>query len=113
MVNGRNYKNRNRWLGLIWECVKPEDINGKIVDDYKKFIMNNIEKENTVVPSIYMMSIYGELDAELKVKVIKKMVERPELSCSFLNSISYDEEEIVMIMKNFQNDMDSLVNIYI
>lgn len=112
LVSSRNYKDQGRWLCLIWECIKLEDINRKIVNDYKKFIISNIEKENAVVPSIYMLSTYGELDVELKSKVIKKLVERPELSCMFLNAISYDEEEMTMIMKSFQNDMVALVKIY-
>lgn len=112
LLNTKDYPSKNIWLSLIWECISEKNITESITNDFKIFIINNLEKTNPIIPNIHMLSIYGKKDTELKTKVIKKLVSIPKLSYNFLENVFYDKE-IDTIIDVFKDDIDALLKVYI
>lgn len=111
LVSNHKYNNRDKWLAFIWKCVKPKNITTNIVNDYKYFLKINFEKENVIVPSVSMLKIYGERDAELKTMVITKLISSTEYSSRFLQLLNEDKD-IEILFHIFRNDINTLSNIY-
>lgn len=111
-VNNYAFNKKDTWLSLICECVPEDNISEKIINDYKSFVLNNLEKDNPIAPAIQVVTRYGERDSELKIEVIKAIMANLELSASFLNYV-YQDESIERILNFFRNDIDALASIYI
>ena len=111
-VNNSVFDKKDVWLSLIWECVPEENIDEKIVNDYKTFVLNNLAKDNPIIPAVQVVIRYGERDSELKAEVIKAIVGNPELSASFLG-YAYHDDDIEEIFNFFRNDINALTCIYI
>ena len=111
-VNKNAIDKKDAWLSLIWECVLEENINEKIVNDYKAFVLNNLAKDNLIIPTVQVVTRYGERDSELKAEVIKTIVANPELSASFLG-YAYHDDDVEGILNFFRNDIAALACIYI
>ncbi len=111
-VNNYAFNKKDTWLSLIWECVPEYNISEKIINDYKSFVLNNLEKDNPTALAIQVVTRYGERDSELKTEVIKAIMANLELSASFLNDV-YQDESIERILNFFRNDIDALASIYI
>lgn len=77
------FDKKNVWMSFIWESVPKENINEKIVNDYKTFVFNNLEKDNPIIPTIQVVARYGERDSEIKEAVIKEVLDNPKLSVKF------------------------------
>lgn len=94
------------------ECVPEENIDEKIVNDYKTFVLNNLAKDNHIIPTVQVVTRYGERDSELKAEVIKAIMANPELSASFLG-YAYHDDDVEGILNFFRNDIAALVCIYL
>ena len=112
LISNREYSNRENWIAAIWECLEPEYITTVIVNDYKEFIINNIDKENAIAPSIYALSIYGEKDEELKIMILEKAAKNTKVACNFLSCV-YRDTDIELLMHIFKNRINILSNIYL
>ena len=111
-VNGKVFDKKDEWLSFIWECLPEEYISEKIVNDYKRFVLKNLDKNNSIIPTVKAMNRYADGDSELKVKVIKKMTDCPKCSSDFLKYV-YHDNDIRAILHFFRNDMGELVNVYL
>lgn len=98
-------------MSFIWESVPKENINEKIVNDYKTFVFNNLEKDNPIIPTIQVVARYGERDSEIKEAVIKEVLDNPKLSVKFLGDM-YHDDGIEEIINFFKNDISALTSIY-
>lgn len=112
LIRNRTFQKRDGWLSVIWECIDEGDINDKIVKDYSLFIKQNLNKENPIIPSAKMLKLYGDRDIELKGEVIKTIIEKPELSASFLGN-TYRDDNIEVLLSVFKDDYDEISQIYI
>lgn len=82
-VNNNVLNKKDAWLSFIWECVSEEDMNEKIVNDYKTFVINNLASTKPVIPTVQVVARYGERDSELKTSVIKAVLANSKLSANF------------------------------
>lgn len=110
-VNNNVFDKKDVWLPFIWESVTEENIDDKIVNDYKDFVFGNLKNDNPIIPAIQVVSRYAERDSELKKSVIKTVLANPELSANFLGN-AYRDDEVEEITKFFRNDIDALASIY-
>ena len=110
-VNNNVLNKKDAWLSFIWECVSEEDMNEKIVNDYKTFVINNLVSTKPVIPTVQVVARYGERDSELKTSVIKAVLANSKLSANFLG-YAYDENDVEKIIDFFRNDMSALASIY-
>ncbi len=110
-VNNNVFSKKDVWLSFIWECIPEENIDKKVVNDYKAFVFNNLASDNPVIPAIQVVARYGERDSELKAVVIKSVLANPKLSARFLGYVYYDAE-VEELLNFFRNDMFALANIY-
>lgn len=78
-IKNNVFDKKNVWMSFIWESVPKENINEKIVNDYKTFVFNNLEKDNPIIPTIQVVARYGERDSEIKEAVIKEVLDNPKL----------------------------------
>lgn len=111
LVSGKEFDKKNTWLSLIWECIPEEIINEKIVNDYKGFVLSNLVGGNPVVPTVKMISLYGERDSELKAKVIESIIDCPNISAAFIDR-AYHDDDIEVILHVFRDNMEDLACIY-
>ena len=111
LVSDKMFDKKDAWLSFIWECLPEESINEKVVNDYKRFVLNNLVEDSPIIPTVQVMNRYGERDRELKDKVIEAIVNCPKISDAFLGYVYYDEE-IEIILRFFRNDLDALTSIY-
>lgn len=111
LVSGKMFDKKNAWLSIIWECLPEESINEKVVNDYKRFVLNNLAEGSPMVPTVQVMNRYGERDREFKDKVIEAVVNCPKSSDAFLGNVYYDEE-VESVLHFFRNDLDVLTSIY-
>lgn len=111
LVINKMFDKKDEWLLLIWECLPEESISEKAVNDYKEFVLNNLNEDRHIIPEIQIINRYGEKDNELKAKVIEKVVNHPEFSNAFLGS-AYKEEDIKLIFYFFRDNIETLATIY-
>lgn len=109
-INNNVFDKKDYWLLLIWECIPEENIDNKIVGDFKVYILNSFKQEQPIIPSTQVFIRYGERDSEIKKLIINQMMTNLEFSARFLDYADLDENEI--IIKFFRNDIDSLVCVY-
>lgn len=105
------YQNQIKWRALVWECIEPGLVTTEIAKDYKSFLIENIENMESILPSVYILVLYGDKDEEIVHLVKEVLVKNRSLSRVFLAGIVRDEE-IALLSKVFQNDMDVLSVIY-
>lgn len=111
VINCGEYRRKDIWLSLIWECMDERDITDEIVSDYSSFARKNLISENPIVPSARMLKLYGERDKDLYNTVIKCISEIPKLSVTFLG-FAYSDEDIAVLIDLFKDDYDSISKIY-
>ncbi len=105
------YHNQMKWKSLVWECMEPEFITTEVAYDYKRFLIDNTDHMESILPSVYILGIYGEKDEEI-IQLIKKMlIENKLLSRIFLDRIVRDED-LTLLSNIFKNDMEALSVIY-
>lgn len=109
-INNNVFDKKDYWLLLIWECIPEENIDNKIVGDFKVYILNSFKQEQPIIPATQVFIRYGERDSEIKKLIINQMMTNLEFSARFLDYADFDENEI--IIKFFRNDIDSLVCVY-
>lgn len=109
-INNNVFDKKDYWLLLIWECIPEENIDNKIVGDFKVYILNSFKQEQPIIPATQVFIRYGERDSEIKKLIINQMMTNLEFSARFLDYADLDENEI--IIKFFRNDIDSLVCVY-
>lgn len=109
-INNNAFDKKNYWLLLIWECIPEKNIDVKIVEDFKVYILNSFKQEQPIMPATQVIIRYGERDSEIKKLIINQMMTNLEFSARFLDYADLDENEI--IIKFFRNDIDSLVCVY-
>lgn len=105
------YHNQIKWMALVWECIEPGLVTTEIAKDYKSFLIDNTDHMESIQPSVYILGLYGDKDEEIIHLVKELLVKNRSLSRAFLDGIVRDEE-IVLLTKVFQNDMDVLSVIY-
>ncbi len=110
-VNDIVFDKKDIWLSFVWECVPEENIDEKIVYDYKKFLLKNFRKDNPIIPTVQVVNRYAERDCEFKAEVIRVIEDNPEFSASFLGYANCDDD-VGKILNFFRNDIDALVSIY-
>lgn len=110
-INNNEFDRKYYWLLLIWECIPEENIDNKIIEDFKVYILNSFKQEYPIIPTIQILMRYSERDSELKEKTIKTTASNPELAARFLDYAYINDSESVI--KFFANDINSLVRIYI
>ena len=103
--NGRSTR---IWLDHI---LKEENISEKVINDYKEFVLNNIDGDNPIVPTVQVISRYGEKDRDFKAKVINAIVVHPKYSTRFLGYVHHDDD-ITIILHFFRDNIDMLARIY-
>ena len=111
-VNNNALDKKDVWMPFIWESLPEDNIDEKIVNDYKTFVFDNLASDNPIIPTVQVVARYGERDNELKAAVIKAVLTSPKLSASFLDYAYYDDE-IEKIIDFFRNDITALASIYI
>ena len=111
-VNNNALDKKDVWMPFIWESLPEDNIDEKIVNDYKTFVFDNLASDNPIIPTVQVVARYGERDNELKAVVIKAVLTSPKLSASFLDYAYYDDE-IEKIIDFFRNDITALASIYI
>lgn len=109
-INNNVFDRKDYWLLLIWECIPEKNIDIKIVECFKVYILNSFKQEQPIIPATQVLIRYGERDNELKKLIINQMMTNLEFSAIFLDYAEIDENEI--IIKFFRNDIDSLVCVY-
>lgn len=109
-INNNAFDKKNYWLLLIWECIPEKNIDIKIVEDFKVYVLNSFRQEQPIISATQVFIRYGERDIELKQLIINQMITNLEFSARFLDYAELDENEI--IIKFFRNDIDSLACIY-
>lgn len=110
-INNNVFDKKDYWLLLIWECIPEENIDNKIVEDFKVYILNSFRQEHPIIPATQVVIRYGERDCELKDKIIKEIVANQEFSARVLDYVYSDEND--EIIRFFRSDIKSLVRIYI
>ena len=111
LMNGIEYRGKDTWLSLIWECINEHDITDTVVSDYNDFSKRNLEGDNPIVPSVTLLVRYGERDNGLKNSILKRISEKENLSAAFLR-YAYRDDDIKEIMDLFKDDYDTLSQIY-
>ena len=107
----KKFDKRDFWLTCLWECLPEKDINRNVVDDFKSFMLPNLNRENPIIPPIQVLDRYSKKDRELKVKIIEKVIEDPKLSANIIG-YAYREEDVESILQFFQDDIDALEQVY-
>lgn len=110
-INNNVFDKKDYWLLLIWECIPEENIDNKIVEDFKLYMLNSFKKKQPIIPTTQVLIRYSERDNELKEKTIKTIASNPEFSARLLDYVYINDNEDVI--KFFANDINSLVLIYI
>lgn len=110
-IKNNAFDKKDVWMSFIWESVPEENINEKVVNDYKTFVFDNLEKDNPIIPTVQVVARYGERDSEIKEAVIKAVLDKPKLSAEFLCD-TYDDDGIKEIINFFKNDISALISIY-
>ncbi|MCR5608174.1 MAG: hypothetical protein K6G26_03845 [Lachnospiraceae bacterium] len=111
LLNRVEYRGKDAWLALIWECINEHDITDRVVSDYNVFSKRNLEGDNPIVPSVTLLVRYGERDNGLKNSIIKRIAEKADLSATFLR-YAYRDDDIKVILELFKDDYDMLSRIY-
>lgn len=109
-INNNVFDKKDYWLLLIWECIPEENIDNKIVEDFKLYILNSFKQEQPIIPAAQVFIRYGARDSELKKLIINQMMTNLEFAAGFLDYAELDENET--IIKFFRSDIDSLVCVY-
>lgn len=109
-IKNNAFDKKDVWMSFIWESVPEENINEKVVNDYKTFVFDNLEKDNPIIPTVQVVARYCERDSEIKEAVIKAVLDKPKLSAQFLGD-TYDDG-IKEIINFFKNDISALTSIY-
>lgn len=109
-INNNVFDKKDYWLLLIWECIPEKNIDIKIVEYFKVYILNSFKQEQPIIPATQVLIRYGERDSEIKKLIINQMMTNLQFSARFLDYADLDENEI--IIKFFRNDIDSLVCVY-
>lgn len=111
LMNGAEYREKDTWLSLIWECINDHDITDEVVSDYSDFSEKNLLGNNPILPSVMLLLKYGERDNELKNRILNRIVEKANLSATFLR-YAYRDDDIKNILDLFKDDYDKLSQIY-
>lgn len=112
LIKDKCFDEKDVWLSYIWECLPEENINEKVLNDYEKFILNNLDSTRPIIPTIQTLNRYGKKDQEFKKKVIESIVKHPPFSSAFFG-ITYNENDIKTILDFFKDNLDVLIDIYI
>ena len=110
-VSEKCNKNKEKWQSLVWEYLEPGLVTTEVAYDYKRFLADNYDCIESILPSVNNLVLYGEKDEEITQLVKNWLVENPVLSRAFLDRIVRDED-IIMLTKVFKNDMDALATVY-
>lgn len=110
-INDRDFDEKEAWLAKIWECLPDDHINEEIVRDYKEFVLNNLEGDNPLVPSVHVLNRYSRQDCKFRAEVINVIGNKPQLSESFLG-YAYRDDDVDDILQFFRDDIESLASIY-
>lgn len=110
-VNSSVFDNKDVWLAAIWECLPEEKIDEKIANDYKLFVLNNLAKNNPLIPTVQVLNRYCKQNHELRTDVIKVIVNNTQFAVRFLGYM-YQEDDTDDIMNFFRDNIDDLARIY-
>ena len=105
------YQNQTKWKALVWACLEPGLVTTEVANDYKRFLIENADEMENILPSVNILGSYGEKDEEITQLVKEMLVKNKLLSSHFMDRIVRDED-IAQLIKVFQNDMDALSVIY-
>lgn len=111
LVSSKVFDKKNAWLSFIWECLPEESISEKVINDYKEIVLNNIDEDNPIVPTVQVISRYGEKDRDFKEKVLNAIVVHPKYSTRFLGYVHHDDD-ITKILHFFRDNINTLAKIY-
>ena len=110
LLNRTEYRRKDIWLSLIWECINDHDITDTVVSDYNDFSRRNLGGDNPIVPSVTLLIRYGERNIGLKNNILKRMAEKADLSAAFLKYAYHDDIKDILVL--FRDDYDTLSRIY-
>ena len=111
LLNKTEYRGKDRWLSLIWECIDKINVTDTVVSDYNNFSEKNLESSNPIVPSVELLANFGERNTWLKNSILKRIAEREHLSADFLG-YAYQDDKIKDILDLFKDDYNTLSQIY-
>ena len=111
ILNGADYRGKDTWLSLIWECINDNDITETVISDYNAFSEKNLAGNNPIVPSVRVLLRYGERDNGLKNRILNQIAEKASLSAAFLG-YAYRDDDINAILDLFKDNYDTLSQIY-
>ncbi len=111
LMNGAEYRRKDTWLSLIWECIKERDITDVVIHDYRSFSERTLVGDNPIVPSLTLLAKFGERDSGLRNSILKRIVEKEDLSAAFLKYV-FRDEDIKVVLDLFHDDFDTLSQIY-
>lgn len=111
LMNGAEYRRKDIWLSLIWECINERDITDVVIRDYSSFSERTLEGDNPKVPSVPLLAKFGERDNRLRNSILYRIARKTELSAAFLR-YAYRDEDINAVLNLFKNDFDTLSQIY-
>ena len=111
LLNKTEYRGKDTWLSMIWECINEPDITDTVVSDYIDFLERNLEGSNPIVPSVAQLLRFRKSNSSLKNSVLKQIKEKEKLSAAFLRNI-YRDDDIKDITDLFKDDYDILSQIY-
>ena len=83
LLNKTEYRGKDTWLSMIWECINEPDITDTVVSDYIDFLERNLEGSNPIVPSVAQLLRFRKSNSILKKIVLKKIKEKEKLSAAF------------------------------
>lgn len=111
LINSAEYRRKDTWMSLIWECIDESDITDTVVRDYRVFSERNLNGDNPIVPSYRMLEKYGERDNGLKTSLLKSIARSANLSAAFMG-YAYRDDDIKILLDLFRDDLDTLSQIY-
>lgn len=111
LINGAEYRRKDTWLSLIWECINEHDITETVVSDYSSFLDRNLDGDNPIVPSASLLVRYGKRDNRLRNSILKQIMKKETLSADFLR-YAYRDDDIKVLIDLFKDDFDTLSQIY-
>ncbi len=112
LLNGTEYRGKDTWLSLIWERINESDITDTVVHDYSSFSEKNLDGDNPIVPSVELLTKFGERDITLRNNILKRIAKNASLSAAFLK-YTYRDDDIKAILALFKDDIDILSKIYL
>lgn len=102
---------QNWWLNQVWEDLPEDRITAELAVSYKKFLIENFESDNPIIPLVYCFEKYAKFEPDLPIVVAENVLSDSKYIRQFLGC-AFNDKRVLALDKLFADKIEVLTDLY-